>query len=106
MSIRGSNFDANHLQSRVSFRRTSTIVRYDRDRAIDTLPLLLNDAERERLSALLERVINDKRVLQRHPTAQQAAMLDRVRKALGGAHESSMTLTTTPVRKARATART
>ena len=60
------------------------IVRYDPERAIETLPRLLNDDEREHLLALIERVVNDKRVLERSPTAQQAAMLQRVRNALGG----------------------
>jgi hypothetical protein len=60
------------------------IVRYDPERAIETLPRLLNDDEREHLLALIERVVNDKRVLERSPTEQQAAMLQRVRNALGG----------------------
>jgi len=59
------------------------IVRYDRERAIETLPRLLKDAEREHLLALIERVVNDKRVLERPPTQQQSAMLERVRSALG-----------------------
>ena len=59
------------------------IVRYAPERALETLPQLLDSAQRERLLALIERVINDKRVLERKPTAQQVAMLDRVRKALG-----------------------
>ncbi|MGZ5226236.1 MAG: DUF3141 domain-containing protein, partial [Burkholderiales bacterium] len=59
------------------------IVRYDRERAIETLGGLLNDDERERLLTLIERVTNDKRVLARPATPQQAAMLQRVRSALG-----------------------
>jgi hypothetical protein len=58
------------------------IVRYEPERAIETLPQLLHDEERERLLALIERVVSDKRVLERKPTAQQASMLDRIRKAL------------------------
>ncbi len=58
------------------------IVRYEPERAIETLPRLLDDDERERLLALIERVVSDKRVLERKPTAQQAAMLERIRKAL------------------------
>ena len=64
------------------------IVRYDADRAIETLPRLLKDDERERLIALIERVTNDKRVLERPPTQQQVAMLERVKKALGGSRIS------------------
>ena len=60
------------------------IVRYDPDRAIETLPRLLQDDERQRLLTLIDRVVNDKRVLERSPTPQQAAMLQRVRNVLGG----------------------
>jgi hypothetical protein len=67
------------------------MVRYDRERAIETLPRLLKDAEREHLLALIERVVNDKRVLERPPTPQQAAMLQRVRGALGGTRLSMRT---------------
>jgi pimeloyl-ACP methyl ester carboxylesterase len=59
------------------------IARYEPERAIETLPQLLNADDRARLLALIERVVSDKRVLERAPTPQQAAMLQRVRKALG-----------------------
>ena len=67
------------------------IVRYDRERAIETLPRLLKDTEREHLLALIERVVNDKRVLERAPTAQQAAMLQQVRSTLGDTRVSIRT---------------
>ena len=67
------------------------IVRYDADRAIETLPQLLKDHERDRLLALIERVVSDKRVLERAPTSQQAAMLERVRRALGSTRVSIRT---------------
>ena len=60
------------------------IVRYEPDRALETLPRLLSDAERARLLALIERVVNDRRVLATKPTAKQASMLDRIRKVLAG----------------------
>lgn len=60
------------------------IVRYDPEGALATLPQLLDEGERERLAALIERVVGDKRVLETKPTPQQTAMLERVRKALGG----------------------
>jgi pimeloyl-ACP methyl ester carboxylesterase len=60
------------------------IVRYDPERAIETLPQLLDDEERKRLLALIERVVSDRRVVERKPTAQQASMLDQIRKTLGG----------------------
>ncbi|HVP08398.1 MAG TPA: DUF3141 domain-containing protein [Burkholderiales bacterium] len=60
------------------------IVRYEPERALETLPKLLDDAQRQRLALLLERVVSDRRVLERAPTAQQSVMLERVRKALAG----------------------
>jgi pimeloyl-ACP methyl ester carboxylesterase len=82
------------------------IARYEPERAIETLPRLLDDAERKHLAALIERVVSDKRVLARSPTPQQSAMLERVRKALGGKKDAGVALTTVPVRKSRAAART
>jgi pimeloyl-ACP methyl ester carboxylesterase len=67
------------------------IVRYDPERAIETLPRLLKEEEREHLLALIDRVVSDKRVLERPPTPQQAAMLQRVRRALGGSSVSVRT---------------
>ncbi|MGZ8230561.1 MAG: DUF3141 domain-containing protein [Burkholderiales bacterium] len=64
------------------------IVRHDPERAIETLPQLLKDDEREHLVALIERVTQDKRVLERPPTQQQTAMLQRVQKALGASRVS------------------
>jgi pimeloyl-ACP methyl ester carboxylesterase len=59
------------------------IARYEPDRAIDTLPLLLDEpADREQLVALLEKLLADKRVQATAPTAAQVAMLGRIRKAL------------------------
>jgi hypothetical protein len=60
------------------------IVRYEADKAIETLPLLLTDAkDRERLLELLERVLRDKRVQQSvQPTPAQTAMLTRLRGVL------------------------
>ena len=62
--------------------RQEIIVRYEPEHALQTLPDLLDDHDRERLLALIERVVADPRVLARKPTAQQTAMLDRVRAAL------------------------
>ena len=58
------------------------IVRYEPERAIETLPRLLDEDERKRLLDLLERLVNDKRVLERQPTPQQEVMLERIRAAL------------------------
>jgi len=60
------------------------IVRYEPRRALEALPQLLDDRERARLLALMERVVSDKRLLERKPTPQQASMLDKIRKVLGG----------------------
>ena len=62
------------------------IVRYEPERALETLPQLLDKDQRQRLVTLLERIVSDKRVLARTPTAQQSAMLERIRKALGAEH--------------------
>lgn len=58
------------------------IVRYEPQRALETLPQLLDDEERERLLALIERVVSDKRVLAVQPTAGQISMIERVRTVL------------------------
>jgi pimeloyl-ACP methyl ester carboxylesterase len=60
------------------------IVRHGADKAVETLPALLNaPQDRERLLALLERVLADKRVQRIQPTAAQKAMLARIRAVLG-----------------------
>jgi pimeloyl-ACP methyl ester carboxylesterase len=60
------------------------IARYEPDRAIETLPLLLADPmDRNRLVNLLERVLADRRVQRIQPSTQQAAMLARIRAVLG-----------------------
>jgi pimeloyl-ACP methyl ester carboxylesterase len=60
------------------------VARYEPDRAIATLPLLLDDpADRERLVSLLEKLTTDRRVLATAPTPVQAAMMERIRKVLG-----------------------
>jgi pimeloyl-ACP methyl ester carboxylesterase len=59
------------------------ISRYEPELAIDTLPdLLSNSADRKRLFTLIDRVLADKRVQRSKPTAEQMAMLDRIRAVL------------------------
>ncbi len=59
------------------------IARYEPDRAIEALPELLADtADRERLFMLLNRALADERVQRSKPTAEQMAMLDRIRAVL------------------------
>jgi hypothetical protein len=60
------------------------IVRYAPDDAIETLPELLNDDERQRLLTLIDRVMADKRVQQTNPTEEQRDMVRRVRSVLNG----------------------
>jgi hypothetical protein len=67
------------------------IVRYEPERALETLPRLLDDDGRKRLAALIERVVRDRRVLERPPTRKQIAMLDRVRNALGARRKAKST---------------
>ena len=59
-------------------------MRYEPDRAVETLSALLAErADRDRLVALLDRLLADKRIQQVEPTADQTAMLERVRGVLG-----------------------
>jgi hypothetical protein len=59
------------------------IARYEPEKAVTTLPLLLRDPQdRERLLTLLDRVLGDKRVQRIQPSAKQSAMLTRVRSVL------------------------
>lgn len=61
------------------------IVSYEPDRAIATLPDLLTEAaDRERLLTLLDRLMADPRVQRSKPTAEQRAILERIRGVLGG----------------------
>lgn len=60
------------------------IVRYEGEKALATLPhLLTGQGGRERLLTLLERLTRDERVLASGPTAEQRAMLERIRAELG-----------------------
>jgi len=62
------------------------IVRYEPEKAIQTLPVLLAErAERDRLLTLLDRLLADKRVQHVEPSADQMAMLERIRSVLGSA---------------------
>jgi hypothetical protein len=61
------------------------VVRYEPERAIETLPLLLSDpADRERLLTLLERLLADPRVPRAEATPEQERTLERIRAVLGG----------------------
>jgi pimeloyl-ACP methyl ester carboxylesterase len=60
------------------------IVRYEPQKAIETLPVLLAGREdRDRLLTLLDRVMADKRVQALEATAEQKAMLSRIKAVLG-----------------------
>ena len=60
------------------------IARYELDKAIETLPVLLaKRKDRDRLLTLLERVLRDKRVQRIQPSPEQTAMLARIRRVLG-----------------------
>jgi pimeloyl-ACP methyl ester carboxylesterase len=62
------------------------IARYEREKAIETLPVLLSERkDRERLLTLLDRVLADKRVQRIKPSVDQAATLARIRSVLGSA---------------------
>jgi len=60
------------------------IARYEPNKAVETLPVLLaKRKDRERLLTLLERVLADQRVQRIQPSREQTAMLARIRRALG-----------------------
>jgi len=69
------------------------IARYEPDKAIETLSVLLADRkERARLLTLLECVLGDQRVQRIEPSATQKAMLARIRSVLGGADRPLLAL--------------
>jgi len=60
------------------------IVRFEPERAVETLPRLLTDpADRERFLQLIERLTTDPRILAAQPTPEQVAMVARIRQVLG-----------------------
>ena len=64
------------------------ITRYAPEQALATLPALLrHQADRQRLQALAEKLHGDERLLGATPTAEQAAMLERIRTVLGAKPE-------------------
>lgn len=70
------------------------IARYEPEEALATLPALLAErADRERLLALLDKLMADKRVQNAQPTAEQLAMLERIRTVLSGRPASGRRLT-------------
>lgn len=59
------------------------IARFEPERAVLTLPVLLADrSDRERMLALLDKLMNEERVQNAQPTAEQLAMFDRIRAVL------------------------
>ena len=62
------------------------IARYEPEKAVETLPVLVADRkDRDRLLTLLERVLADPRMQRIRPSAAQKAMLARIRGVLGAA---------------------
>src|SRR5581483_2177244 len=63
--------------------RQDIIVQYEPEQALQTLPrLLARPADRKRLKALLDALLEDERVWQREPTDEQLKMLDRIQSLL------------------------
>jgi pimeloyl-ACP methyl ester carboxylesterase len=59
------------------------IARYEPDRAIATLPVLLAEqADRDRILTLLDKLMADKRVQAQQPTPEQIAAVERIRAVL------------------------
>jgi pimeloyl-ACP methyl ester carboxylesterase len=68
------------------------MVRYEPDRAMETLPrLLARSDDRRRFLDLLERILNDKRVQADKATPQQLSTLARIREVLGAAAPAART---------------
>src|SRR5262249_54907352 len=62
------------------------IVRYEPEKAIEALPALLAEpADRERLLTFIDRLLADRRLHALEPSAEQTAMLARIRTVLGAA---------------------
>jgi pimeloyl-ACP methyl ester carboxylesterase len=63
------------------------IVRYEPQRAVETLPLLIAaPADRKRLLELLERVMHDERIQGMQPTPEQFAMVEKIKRIAEVAH--------------------
>jgi pimeloyl-ACP methyl ester carboxylesterase len=61
------------------------IVRYAPEQAVESLPQLLpQQADRQRLLSLLDRLLADQRVQKMKPLPEQIAMLERIRTTVGG----------------------
>jgi pimeloyl-ACP methyl ester carboxylesterase len=68
------------------------VARFEPERAVETLSRLLDDrADRERLLALLDKLMDDPRVQATGPTAEQAAVLDRIRQVLSAGKPAGKT---------------
>ena len=66
--------------------RQQIIVHYEPEKALETLPALLKSPkDRDRLLALLDRVLADPRVQDTQPTAEQRRMFGQIHAVLGGA---------------------
>jgi pimeloyl-ACP methyl ester carboxylesterase len=64
--------------------REQIIVRYEPEKALETLPALLRSPkDRDRLLVLIDRVFADPRVQRIQPTAEQKKMFGRIRAVLG-----------------------
>ena len=62
------------------------IARYEPERAVETLPMLLSERkQRDALLTLLERVLADPRVQRIDPTPTQRGVLAKIRRVLGPA---------------------
>lgn len=73
------------------------IVTYEREAAIDALPLLLTDMEdRKRFLGLLERLPVDPRILSTGVTPQQTATLERIRSVLSAQPAGKSVIAATP----------
>ena len=85
------------------------IVRYEPERAMATLPILLRDpADREKLITLARRLLADERLQRAKPSSEQMAMLTNIGETLhvepmrGGSRSAGSKAATKAVRKSAA----
>ena len=74
-----------HEQRRIRGEQ-DIIVRYEPERALETLPQLLSqESDRDKLRTFLEQLLAEESIQQLKFTEQQSEMLDRIKKVLGPA---------------------
>ena len=72
--------------TRTLWKQTRLFLRYEHERAVETLPrLVAKPDDRKRLLALLDRVVHDERIQGMKPTLEQVEMAGRITQLLQAA---------------------